>query len=449
MDQSKTVTATFSGADPFVGARATTLSGDDNISDGVQIDTVNATVTTSTVDGLHYTVAANGTVLAMSRAGNRLSLDPQPQPFSTWRALNAYMYSAGSTGAFLVMGQENANPADISIRVSTWAGDGAVTGGQLAGVWTMEWVVNNNLGGQPGVPFSEARETWVVSDLGGGRIRVQANSYSFQATLKGNVLEPDGPWSAATVHQSLVTDGQSIAMAMIGVEPANATDVSARIGLATRSFTQADLGGTWYFQLFGDNPAGNDPGWSSGSFTVDATGAVIGGTGVNSWGETETITGGTLTIDSAGHVTGFFAFPAGGTASLPHGKLDASKTVLTMVVSGPDSHGLMVALKAGGTFTQADLAGTWYSMTFGDDPLGNHPEWITGTVIVDTAGVVTAAKSIESTGHVGTCIGGALTIDSAGQVSGSMTCPDSGTSSLHGKLDASKTILTLVNSNTY
>ena len=99
------------------------------------------------------------------------------------------------------------------------------------------------------------------------------------------------------------------------------------------TFTQADLAGTWYIQAIADSPSANNPYWVSGTMLIDSTGAVIGGTAINSFGETKSFTGGSFTIDSSGQFSGSFMLSDGQAGSVPHGKLDAGKTILTMVAS--------------------------------------------------------------------------------------------------------------------
>ncbi len=164
------------------------------------------------------------------------------------------------------------------------------------------------------------------------------------------------------------------------------------------TFTQADLAGTWYFQVMADFTTANYPLWGSGTMTVDANGAVTGGTAVNSLGQTDTLTGGSLTIDSAGQVTGSVIQGGGISQDLPYGKLDAGKTFLTMVNSALDLRGLFVAAKGGGTFTQADLAGTWYFQVFADSPSTNAPYWGCGTMMVDATGAVTGGTAVNDQG---------------------------------------------------
>ena len=50
--------------------------------------------------------------------------------------------------------------------------------------------------------------------------------------VNGNKVEPVEPLCPCHVHFSIVTNGKGMAITIIGVEPYDPTDVSARIGLA-------------------------------------------------------------------------------------------------------------------------------------------------------------------------------------------------------------------------
>jgi uncharacterized repeat protein (TIGR01451 family) len=216
------------------------------------------------------------------------------------------------------------------------------------------------------------------------------------------------------------------------------------------TFIPSDLAGTWYVQAFGDShsPSANNPRWRSCTMIVNMVGVLTGGACDHDPGSGAMITGGALASDSVGQVSGSLTLSNGTTVSFQHGKLDASKTLLTLVSSSSDFREIFVASKGGGTFAPSDLAGTWYIQGFGDSLLGNHPSWSWGTVIVNPAGVVTGGTLASFWDVTALAItGGALASEGVGQVSGSLALSNGTTVSFqHGKLDASKTLLTLVSS---
>ena len=220
--------------DPFIGTQTITLYGDDNISDGVIIDSIEITLDTSTSNGANYTTKIiGGPTFSMVRDGdNELALSPQPQDMGTWIAANVYMLSDGFNGAFLMMGKDP-NPLDISIRVATWAPEVEVSGSQLAGQWLMKWIFDDNLRDLYLSVFSVEYEMLTITDLGNGQVNVQFGNTNVVMNINGNKLEPVEPLDPI-VYFSMVTDGKGIAVTFIGVETYDPTDVSARIGLASR-----------------------------------------------------------------------------------------------------------------------------------------------------------------------------------------------------------------------
>ena len=218
--------------------------------------------------------------------------------------------------------------------------------------------------------------------------------------------------------------------------------------LGGETFMQADLAGTWYFEVFGDSPSANAPYWGWGTMIIDAEGTVIGGTAVNDSAVVKSLTGGSFTIDAKGQVAGTVHLSDGTTETLPYGKLNFGKKILGMTSSDPVYRHLFMAEKAEGTFAQTDLAGTWYFQYYGDSPSNNAPYWASGTIIVNENGEVTGGSAINDSGVTKDFSGGTLTIDVAGQVSGTMTLNGEQTGTLpHGKLDASKNVLTLLDSS--
>jgi len=220
--------------DPFVGTRAMTLYGDDNISDGVTIDSSEVTAVTSKSNNTNYTVKILDTTFSMIRGeDNELALSPQPQDMGTWIAANVYMLSDGFNGAFLMMGKDP-NPLDISIRVATWAPEVEVSGSQLAGQWVMKWIFDDNLRDSYLSVFSVEYEMLTITDLGNGQVSVQFGDITWLMNINGNKLDPAELLEPSFVYFSMVTDGKGIAVTFIGVETYDPTDVAARIGLASR-----------------------------------------------------------------------------------------------------------------------------------------------------------------------------------------------------------------------
>ena len=148
-------------------------------------------------------------------------------------------------------------------------------------------------------------------------------------------------------------------------------------------FSTADLVGTWHFHNFSDLPSNNNPGWSRGTITINSSGTVTGGTILRSNGSTAAITGGSLSITSDGVISGSITDSSGTTSTISQSKMDAGKT--TAIGVGIDSQNFRFIgtfIKSGGSFSNSDLAGTWFVHIFFDLPTFNNPGWNRGTITV-------------------------------------------------------------------
>ena len=72
-------------------------------------------------------------------------------------------------------------------------------------------------------------------------------------------------------------------------------------------------------------------------------------------------------------------------------------------------------------FAQTDLTGTWSSFVRYDNPLANDPGYLFGTIEVDASGSVTGGSHTDETGVTLPHTGGSISIDSSGDVDGSIT----------------------------
>ncbi len=119
----------------------------------------------------------------------------------------------------------------------------------------------------------------------------------------------------------------------------------------------SDLEGTWYFYTHYDekSPDSGDAEWFRGTVQVDATGTIIGGTGTDVDGLTDTITGGQLSVNASGEVSfqiSFIDAPSGksGTTNLIERlQMSANKQLIGGVIDNDDVE-IAVFVKAGGNF---------------------------------------------------------------------------------------------------
>ena len=101
---------------------------------------------------------------------------------------------------------------------------------------------------------------------------------------------------------------------------------------------------------------------------------------------------GTLSLDSAGIITGNLALSTGQTPAIVHGKLDQSKTIAVVVSTEPDGvMGIGYLIKAGGTFKQSDAAGNWYVYSLNIDPTIPAVYWAYGKAGIDDLGNITGS----------------------------------------------------------
>ena len=210
------------------------------------------------------------------------------------------------------------------------------------------------------------------------------------------------------------------------------------------TFAQADLAGTWYFSTLTDYREGNNPGWTALTITFDENGSFVSGGFTTSDNESAMVDFASFIVEENGLVSGWVAVGEGG-VDFPFGKLNTGKNILAFVGSEwPEGRALSVGIKAGGTFTSPDLAGTWYLVELGDHPTANGPFWSAATVTVDATGTITGGIAMNSMGEPVTITGGSLSMDAAGLLSGSATATGGSMTFSYGKLDAGKGVLTMV-----
>ena len=164
------------------------------------------------------------------------------------------------------------------------------------------------------------------------------------------------------------------------------------------TFAQADLAGTWYFSTLTDYREGNNPGWTALTITFDENGDFVSGGFTTSDNESATVDFASFIVEENGLVAGWVGVGEGG-VDFPFGKLNTGKNILAFVGSEwPGGRALSVGIKAGGTFTSPDLAGTWHLVEFGDHPTANGPFWSAATVTVDVTGTITGGHATNSMG---------------------------------------------------
>jgi hypothetical protein len=103
-------------------------------------------------------------------------------------------------------------------------------------------------------------------------------------------------------------------------------------------FSNSDLEGRWYVHTFFDDPSGNDPGWERLVVDVSDTGAITGGSGAASDGGSDTVTGGSVSIDSSGVVSGSIEFAVSEDKVITGFKMNANHEVMAGVSTDSDGY---------------------------------------------------------------------------------------------------------------
>jgi len=205
------------------------------------------------------------------------------------------------------------------------------------------------------------------------------------------------------------------------------------------SFASSDLADTWHILSSNGDYAGmtiSDAGSSMGTITSS------GGGGFLKIASAGTLSGDGYVTTNTGSVV--YLTTTSTSTTTPNGKINLAKDTMSfasMTASG--KYYLVTAVRAGGTFTLSDLAGTWY--IFGARNSGTSQSTMNGTVIIDSSGNVTGGSYTLSDGGTVSFTGGTVTINDAGVLSGSAITSTGGTINLaSGKMNSLKYIMSLV-----
>lgn len=181
-----------------------------------------------------------------------------------------------------------------------------------------------------------------------------------------------------------------------------------------------DVAGDWRLYSFWDLLARNDPGWDRGALSIGDDGAVAGGSVRDSEGATVQISGGQVSIDDAGLVSGTIAY-ADRSESLEEFTLDSGETMIVGAHTDGEQYLTMtVVLRGGAMFGSQDMEGTWHLYSFWGDQEFSDAGWDRETLTIDAAGSVLGGDLMDSYGDGAEVSDGSLSIDEAGFVSGSI-----------------------------
>ena len=232
--------ATPAKADAFVGTWGFDWYGDWNIQDGVSIIESQTTGTATRPDAQHVTLTDANMSITLLEDANMLRIESPPLDIGSGLCLAAYMMSDGIQSAFVHVGQEYSDPNDISVSVGLATRSTAtVTPSDLAGDWQFDMISHVNLrdlADSPPEQFERNPASLHFTDIGGNQLQVDYIGYGPDGVfeLVGNRVIPVSMDPSADQDHHLfgmVTDGNTLSLAVIRSELYDATDVSVSIGL--------------------------------------------------------------------------------------------------------------------------------------------------------------------------------------------------------------------------
>jgi len=171
-------------------------------------------------------------------------------------------------------------------------------------------------------------------------------------------------------------------------------------------FAAGDIAGTWGLV----NADFVSP--TSGSMDVGGNGSVTGGSYTEAGVGSGTFTGGTLSVNTGGAVSGRATLSDGRTLTLSDGQMSLDKDLFVYAaVDSLNAAQSAVLVRVSGAYATADLQGTW---TWGSS---THY----GTILVDSSGFVTSGTYTHVGVGSGLITGGLFTISAQGSITGSFT----------------------------
>ena len=333
----------------------------------------------------------------------------------------------------------------------------------------------------PGTPFitSDLAGTWYMFATNGASVGVPTAGSITAGNLRGTlILDSLGQVVLGGSYTRSPNGSASITGGLIGI------DNSGLLSSGSSSFT-TNLGVNFYL----------------GSGQMDSTKNVLSFVTSTNYGEYDFITAirttggfssldlaatwhvfgaggayGKITVSDAGNGTratiaspgggGFFAIDGNGllntgitgtsyvvTGSIPpnlylaQGKINLSKDIMFFVASTDSlQYDLAMAIRAGGTFSPADLSGTWRIYGASSSAIDStDKDTLSGTVTINSAGNVTGGSYTRSDGGKASLTGGTVTIDNAGVLGGSATTNTGDNIAFaSGKMNAAKGMMSLV-----
>jgi hypothetical protein len=234
---------------------------------------------------------------------------------------------------------------------------------------------------------------------------------------------------------------------------ANVSTGAMDLGVAIKgegSFSTSDLEGTWHMYMFETDPAAGSSYHAHGTFTVDESGNITGGTYIPPGGQTINATGGAVSLDSSGILSGTLIAEGGITVTFTSGKIGADKNIMAYVANvSTGAMDLGVAIKGEGSFSTSDLEGTWHVYLMETNPVAGT-YWLYGTFTVDESGNITGGTYNAPDGTSVNVTGGSISLDSSGVLLSGTVDVEGGLTGTFpsGKIGADKNFITFVGNDT-
>jgi hypothetical protein len=183
---------------------------------------------------------------------------------------------------------------------------------------------------------------------------------------------------------------------------------------AGNAFATADMQGRWYF--YGFNSLGQG---SYGIVDFSNLGAVTGGTFYYLSGGTSTITAGNSALDANGKFSGNFSDSGGINYTVLDGKMNSDKDfIICDMYANVGAYVFGILVKGGGSFTAADLTGTWYTYAVEHTSASGY-----GTTSISGSGDMSGTFTSLYTGAT-INVSGTMTINTIGTLGGSAVMAD-------------------------
>lgn len=339
------------------------------------------------------------------------------------------------------------NYTDKSVAISYGSAQYKHTQTDLAGNWTFNGIIAGDYPYLPGwyygymsvdatgVPTATAP---VVDSAIGSQSYPEIPNFS--VTTDGTVnLIPAYDMSGINYH-GVLTRSNDVMVATDSMSPGSEYGVrgynlQVNLKKSGATYTAADLAGTWNAHALSVDPNSSMDGWMRFILTVNGSGnATFSSTASSITGTTypKTLI---LSISSDGTVTG-----NADTSPDLHGTMSADKKLMVITVS-VEPEIFIVLTKSGGSFSQADLAGSWSLHALAAAAGSNM--WLRTDATIDTTGNITFSNSMMSDGSTPQMDPGQLKLSS----SGILTEVNNSTDLLHGVMTSNKEMIVLTMNN--